>query len=277
MRQWHLIDRRDRTMTMTPRPVPLSGPNPPALARASRRHSGLPALAALCLLWAAAGAWGETPPDDPGPDDPWMAFELEERIAAVNEGSLQFLPEAPAGAHRHLNRIEIQPESLDSGWIRLTQCHEQLDAVPAAQILFNPEGIRDLRVLSARHIGQAEVEGHSIQLRDIGKDAALCIGGESRALYALGDGRYRLRNGPYMRRFLDGYYPLRVRLEVSYPPADLAFLQHQPAAQPGFDVSLQPGRVTLEAAFEGRLHTCLDFCQSTQSDCGFAPTPCADH
>lgn len=205
-----------------------------------------------------------------------MLFDLEERIAAVNEGALQFLPDAPDDAHRHLNQIEILPESLGSGWIRLTQCHEQLDAVAAAQILFNPDGIRDLRVLSTRQIGQAEVEGHTIQLRDIGTDAELCISGESRALLDLGEGRYRLRNGPYMRRFLDGYYPLHVRLEVSYPPADLRFIRHQPESQPGFEVSLQPGRVTLNATFEGRLHTCLDFCQSAQPNCGFAPTACAD-
>jgi hypothetical protein len=251
-------------MTKTPGPFPSSDLSLLALA------------ATLCLLVVAASAWGETAPDDPDAEDPWMVFDLEERIAEVNEGALQFLPEAPAGAHRHLNQIEILPESLASGWIRLTQCHEQLDAVPAAQILFNPEGIRDLRVLSTRHIGQAEVEGHSIQLRDIGKDAALCISGESRALQDLGDGRYRLRNGPYMRRFLDGYYPLHVRLDVSYPPADLTFIQHQPGLQPGFDVSLQPGRVTLDAAFEGRLYTCLDFCRSAQPDCGFAPIACAD-
>ena len=35
------------------------------------------------------------------------------------------------------------------------------------------------------------------------------------------NGRYYLKLGPFMRRFLDGYYPLHVQLEVCYP----AFLQ----------------------------------------------------
>lgn len=195
-----------------------------------------------------------------GPDDWGEGWDLEERIAAVNEGELHFVgPEAAAGHHVHFNRIRIDRSSLRGGWIALEQCHEQLDAVPAAQILFNPERIRRLRIQSVEGIGRAWVEGHSVQLEDVAQQARICIGGESRALSYLGQGRYRLRNGPYMRRFLDGYYPMRVVLQIQYPPDALRFEAPHPGPQPGFELRLREGEVLVEAAFEGRLYTCMDF------------------
>lgn len=193
------------------------------------------------------GGWGED-------------WDLEARIAAVNEGELRFVgPEVAAGHHVHVNRIRIDRASLRGGWVTLEQCHEQLDAVPAAQILFTPERIRRLRVQSAEGIGRAWVEGHSVQLEDVGHPARLCIAGESRALSDLGQGRYRLQNGPYMRRFLDGYYPMRVILEIRYPPEALRFEAPQPGPQKGFEVRHREGEVQVDATFEGRLYTCMDF------------------
>lgn len=188
------------------------------------------------------------------------AWDLEERVAAVNDGELRFVaPEAASGRHVHINRIHIDASSLRTGWVTLEQCHDQLDAVPAAQILFNPERIRHLRVQSAEGIGRAWVEGASVQLENVGPRARLCVNGESRALGDLGQGRYRLQNGPYMRRFLDGYYPMRVELEIRYPPELLRFVAPLPAPQPGFEVRPRAGEIEVEATFEGRLYTCMDF------------------
>lgn len=210
-------------------------------------------------------------------DEDWPEMDLQERVAAVSDGDLRFVgPERAVDTHRHVNQIQIDARSLSEGWIQLTQCHENIDAVRAAQILFNAERIRDLEVVSAERIGRAWVDGHSVQLTDISPNATLCIRGQSRALFPLGEGRYRLRNGPYMRRFLDGYYPMQVVLDVSYPADRLALVQHQPPTQAGFEVRAEPGHVAVAAAFEGRLFTCLDFCESGYPDCEMAATECSE-
>ncbi|MFB1487821.1 MULTISPECIES: alpha/beta hydrolase [unclassified Thiocapsa] len=232
------------------------------------------------LLWGLAGGSAlaeDTSAEAAFPDEvDWPEMDLEARIAAVSDGELRFVePERAAETHRHVNRIRIGAESLREGWIELTQCHEHLDAVRAAQILFNAERIRGLEVVSAQGIGRAWVEGPSVQLTDITPEARLCIRAESRALFALGDGRYRLRNGPYMRRFLDGYYPMQVALDVSYPADRLTLVQHQPVTQPGFEVRAESGHIAVDAAFEGRLFTCLDFCETGSSDCELAVSDCS--
>lgn len=221
------------------------------------------ALACIASAPAAGGGW---------PDE----LDLEARIAAVNEGELEFITAAEAaGAHAHLNRIRVTEASLDQGWVRLEQCHENLDAVPAAQILFRAGGVRELTIAESRNIGRVWVEGHSVQLEDVGADALLCVRGESRALQALGDGLYRLRNGPYMRRFLDGYYPMRVALEIDYPSERLRLIGQSPATQPGFAVSGGPGGLAVDATFEGRLVTCFDFCERGTEDCAVMAPACA--
>jgi hypothetical protein len=235
----------------------------------------------VILLSALAGgaAFAEDAlAEDTFPDeDDWPEMDLEARIAAVSDGELRFVgPERAAETHRHVNRIRIGAESLREGWIELSQCHENLDAVGAAQILFSAERTRGLEVVSAQGIGHAWVEGPSVQLTDIAPGARLCIRAESRAMFALGDGRYRLRNGPYMRRFLDGYYPMQVVLDVSYPADRLALVNHQPVTQPGFEVRAESGHVAVDAAFEGRLFTCLDFCETNSSDCELAVSDCLE-
>lgn len=212
--------------------------------------------------------------------DPWAEMEaeldLEARVRAVSDGDLRFLEaERVEGKHVHQNRIAIDESSLADGWVGLTQCHEGLDAVPAAQIVFKPGRIRALEVLEATRIGSARVEGDSVQLEDIAPGARLCLRGESRALHRLGEGQVRLRNGPYMRRFLDGYYPMRVVLDISYPAERLVLAGHSPAEQEGFAVQAQPGSLAVDAAFEGRLVTCFDFCTDADAGCAAFAQPCA--
>jgi hypothetical protein len=102
------------------------------------------------------------------------------------------------------------------------------------------------------------VEGASVQLRDISRGATLCLQAETRALHPLGDGFYELRNGPYMRRFLDGYYPLRVSLDIQHP-ASIEVVDYQPDSQPGFRPEVSSGRVRFDTWFEGRLQTVIRF------------------
>lgn len=196
---------------------------------------------------------------DDWPDWVHEQERVEARISDVNEGELAFLAEAPSRpVHHHSNRILISEASLQDGWVRMEQCHENLDRVAALQIVFNPTRSRALRVTERQNVADAFVDGHSIQLRDVGEGSRLCLTGESRALTSDGDGGFELNNGPFMRRFLDGYYPLRVSLRVEYPPS-LALADVAPSAQSGFRVSEQPGRIDVEALFEGKLRTRLRF------------------
>lgn len=183
-----------------------------------------------------------------------------ESAEAVNEGALHFLETPPAKpVHHHQNRIRIEADSLASGWVSLSQCHDHLDAVPSAQITFREGFVRDLKVDAFTHIKDAWIEGASVQLRHIEPGARLCLSAKIRALHYTGNGYFKLTNGPYMRKFLDGYYPLRMTLEIDYPAQALRLIDVSPKPQPGLTLVEQPGRIQLDAVFEGELQTLIQF------------------
>jgi hypothetical protein len=215
-------------------------------------HNALAAtLAALLMLPAPAGA-------EPG-DAPGIQVDVfdEADVSHVSRGELAFLSEAPPGrpVHHHRNRIIIHDSSLDDGIATLEQCHEHLDAVPRAQVLYNEDRIRGLAIEHRKHIGEAWVEGASVQLRDVERGAELCVSARTRALETHENGGYVIRNGPFMRQFLDGFYPMRVSLEIELPPGKLRFDGISPAEQSGFRVSHDAGGIRVDTYFEGRLHT----------------------
>lgn len=187
-------------------------------------------------------------------EEAWRA-----RIAEVNEGDLDFLASLPDGpVHHHQGRVVITERSLIDGWVVLEQCHVNLDQVPAAQIVFNPERSRALAVTSVRNIEQAYAEDNTIQLQGIGAHSRVCVRAESLALQRPDADVFELVNGPFMRRFLDGYYPLRLSLRIDHPHS-IALADFSPVAQPGFSVTRAPGRIAVEALFEGQLHTRFRF------------------
>jgi len=183
-----------------------------------------------------------------------------ESADAVNEGPLQFLVTLPAKpVHHHQNHIRIDTDSLASGWVSLSQCHDHLDAVPSAQITFREGFVRDLKVVAFTHIKDVWIEGASVQLRHVEPGARLCLSAQTRALRNTGNGFFNLINGPYMRKFLDGYYPMRLTLAVDYPAQTLTLIDISPPAQAGLDVIEQPGAIRIEAVFEGELQTLIQF------------------
>ncbi|MGM0516271.1 MAG: alpha/beta hydrolase [Pseudomonadota bacterium] len=195
----------------------------------------------------------------------WEAAEEHQRLLEkardVNEGDLVFLAREPApDAPRMEKRLDLDENSLRDGWAEMTQCHYHLDAVPAAQVVYASDRTRAIEVTRMENIGEAVAEKASVQLRDVGPDATLCVRAEVLALVPApeGDG-YWVDNGPFMRRFLDGYYPMQVRLEVHWPPGVLHFERAEPPAQPGHKVKSEADRVTVTAHFEGRLRSRLHF------------------
>ncbi|MDE2088983.1 MAG: alpha/beta hydrolase, partial [Gammaproteobacteria bacterium] len=72
------------------------------------------------------------------------------------------------------------------------------------------------------------------------------------------DGSYSLRSGPFMRNFLDGYYPMRVTMRVNTRGL-LHYAGITPRPQDGFRVWQTAGEVHCDAWFEGKLLTEIRF------------------
>jgi hypothetical protein len=181
-------------------------------------------------------------------------------VADVNDGQLHFLTQAPAKpVHHHKNHVFISDDSLATGWVRLEQCHQYLDPVPSMQIVYSKDRIRNLTIRRSENIGKAWVDANTVQMEEVAHDAQICINAETRALRVDGDGYYSLANGPFMRRFLDGYYPMRVSMEVTMETNKLKFTDITPLPQPGFLFRQEGMNLGYEALFEGRLRTILRF------------------
>jgi hypothetical protein len=186
----------------------------------------------------------------------WFNDDSEQRALAVNEGELEFLGTPPnKKVHHHHNILTVSERSMRNGWVKLEQCHRHLDRVHAAQVTFKPGLTRKLKVVSFRNIEKAWVEGDTVQLLNIGDDAELCISADSRAFTYNPDGSYSLRNGPYMRRFLDGYYPMHVTIEVRLTTDRLQYIGSKPVSQPGFQVIEKERSLLVDTWFEGQLRT----------------------
>ncbi|MEW8506949.1 MAG: hypothetical protein AB2598_09605 [Candidatus Thiodiazotropha sp.] len=188
-------------------------------------------------------------------DDFWEAD-----TESVNEGDLEFLDTSPAKpVHHHINRIQINVDSLRNGWVGLNQCHHHLDPVPHLEIVYHPQRIRQIRLLMMENIGTGRVDDSTIVLRDVRKGASICLQAESQSLHPLGEDRYQLRNGPYMRKFLDGYYPMRLTLEVEYPAKLMELTALRPLPLANESIPKSGGKFYWDGWFQGKLFTEIDF------------------
>ncbi|TNF99341.1 MAG: hypothetical protein EP297_05795 [Gammaproteobacteria bacterium] len=158
--------------------------------------------------------------------------EDEHPASHVNEGDLNFLS-TPASApeHHHETTITILDNAMMDGWVKLDQCHSNLGLIESLEIVYHPQRIHSLRVVSTRNIGTALVNNNKIELEKIGLNSKICIQASSRALWPSEKKHYELRNGPFMRRFLDGYYPLHITLKVIYPSHRLQLISIHPDQQ----------------------------------------------
>lgn len=203
-------------------------------------------------------------------DEDWLnddSFWRDTPEPQQNKGELKFLENPPRQTfHHHINRITLDEDSLASGWVDLHQCHRDIDRVSRAQIVYQRAATEDLEILHQKNIDESWVQGASIQLREVREGAELCVRARSQMLSMLEDGRYVLNNGPFMRRFFDGYFPMRVTVEVSWGDLDLHFLHSEPPQQPGFALDVADGQLTLDTLFEGRLRTALFFLNGITPD-----------
>lgn len=182
------------------------------------------------------------------------------RYKEVNDGHLVFLTASPKkNLHHHHNTLVISSSSLDNGWIQIKQCHTNIDKVAEAQIVFKQHRIRDIKITKAVNIDKVWVEGASVQIQGVKANARLCVEAYSNSLVHLKDGSYSIRNGPFMRRFLDGYFPLRVTMELDFSDTGLELVTYQPPTQEGFSVVEEHGKLKFDTIFEGQLLTEFQF------------------
>lgn len=156
-------------------------------------------------------------------------------------------------------RLSLSSQGIETGWVAIVQCHEGLDAVPDTEVVYSFRQMRGLRVTEVRDIGRARIEGQSVQLKDVGKGARLCVELEARLFAQQSDGRYLLRYGPFQRRFLDSYFPLHIAIEMHYPAAGLTLEEIAPTPAEGYILKKGEGYLALEAWFRGKLTIELRF------------------
>lgn len=194
----------------------------------------------------------------------FLALGIFSAPLAAQEGpadeQLHFLDQVPSPApHRQEMHVQVDAQSLRTGLVRVDQCHYNLDPVPAAQVVFG-ERLKALQVTRAENIGQVRVEGRSVQLRDVARNAVLCLRTVNQVFDRDADGGYVIRNGPFMRRFLDGYFPLQLHYTLSYPAKLLRFKGLTPSVPAGTLDVARNGELDLKVLFEGalRLETRFD-------------------
>lgn len=186
--------------------------------------------------------------------DPFLE-DPEAAVNAVNEGVLTFLLKPPVKAvHHHHNTLTISPQSIRTGWVKLSQCHKNLDKFPRAEIVYNKHRVRKIKLTMHKNIEKAWVEGGRIQLENVGANAIVCMQAESKALRLQPDGSFIIQNGPFMRKFLDGYYPMRVSMDILLPKG-LSYSSVTPVEQKGFSIQQNGRNIHFDAWFEGRLVT----------------------
>ncbi len=196
------------------------------------------------------------------PDAPIPTAKKQRKI---NEGKLTFLdPKKYKSVMHSENNISISDSSLKTGWVDLRQCYFQLDAFPRVQVVYKYRNIRHLKIISFNKINTARLEGTSVQMVNVKKGASLCVTAQIQSLKKTDNG-YQLINGPFRRKFLDGYFPLRVSLTVKFLKAKLRFMK---VVSPsgikknnllGIQITTLPNKVRLDALFEGVLNTRLTF------------------
>lgn len=192
--------------------------------------------------------------------DDWLDEDTQAALPQTGKGELVFLSPPPDSRTLHsINTIIITRTSLDDGWVKIRQCYEGLDAVPEAEVVYQYKNMRHLHIQSKTNISQAVTRDQSVQLTDVQHDATLCIQAQAQILYPQADGRFVLRNGPFHRRFLDGYFPLHVRMDVKFPSTLLHYIDTSPEIQPGFEVVATDDNVRIETWFAGTLHVELRF------------------
>lgn len=182
----------------------------------------------------------------------------------VNEGALKWLAFPAADNEYHLhNRMRINNGSLQDGWMSFEQCHYNIDPVGKIEIVYVPNSVRNLTVKSYTNIQQAVALQNSVAITMASKGAQICISGESKTLRQH-EGKWIVRRGPYMRKFLDGYYPMQVTEQLDWSQTNLVFLTSSPKSTIGHKQVFIDQTLEARYRFEGSLMSEYQFKQAPE-------------
>lgn len=185
----------------------------------------------------------------------WFHSDDELPVKKVNGGELTFLTtKAKKETFHSIINITVSQNSIDNGWTELTQCYSRLDPIYRTAVVYRKNLIKNLKVLSSKNIRLAKISKNKVILTDVTKGASLCIAANARNFYQNEDLSFSLVNGPYHRKFLDGYFPYHLNLNIHYDPK-LKFKYSLPKVQPGFEVKQKSNSLLINTLFEGRLKT----------------------
>ena len=190
----------------------------------------------------------------------WFMSDEVEPPRQSSDSHLTFIPPPTDKPALHsVNEITITLQSIKTGWVNLVQCYENLDPVPEMEVVYNYKTMRKLTIINNKNIEQAYVKGQSVQLENVQRNAQLCVSTEVRIFYKNKDGSYRLVNGPFHRKFLDGYFPFHLTLKINYPSTQLKFISTKPKPQFGFDIKQSDNTLLINSYFTGKLYTEITF------------------
>ena len=221
-----------------------------------------PVKTLLCAVLAAfnIGPVYGVVPTEQTPGEDWFNDDSDLSIEDVNEGELTFITSITDKSILHsASVLSITEKSLETGWVGLEQCYRNLDPVGKTDVVHRYKNIKQLKITSSGNIGEAKVDGQTIQLEDVSSSATICVQAEVQILEKASQDSFVLSNGPYYRRFLDGYYPYHVTVSISYPAEKLKYTRISPAPQPLFEVVQQPGKLLVDTWFEGVLFINIKF------------------
>ena len=91
------------------------------------------------------------------------------------------------------------------------------------------------------------------------KQAKLWINADVNILNKKTHNIFNLENGPFRRKFLEGYYPYHVTLKIIDPSALQNLIKTTPESQAGFNIVKYNNQVYIDSYFEGILKTKLIF------------------
>lgn len=154
-------------------------------------------------------------------------------------------------------RININ--SLKTGWVVIEQCYRNLDPVSQLEVVYEYQQIRKLEVTHQHLVGKLWIAGQTIQMENLSKGASVCTRAEVKILRHANKDKYLLLAGPFKRKFLDGYYPMHVKLNIQYPADRLILNEMFPEAAPGFNLTHNNGLVKIDTRFTGKLYLAMSF------------------
>lgn len=182
----------------------------------------------------------------------WLMDDSNLDAFAISEGELKMSPKASKKEYWLENHLSVTPTSIQDGWMKFSQCHHQLDPVAKIEVSYNADNTRSLKLKSSQGIENIKVHPHSVELQNVTRGAMVCINGESKTLFNNGKD-FVIKRGPYMRKFLDGYYPMIVEENIFLQGVDAQLIESSPLTIESAQSASKIHEYCYRYAFEGKL------------------------